>query len=118
MQWLKKLLTNMAERRASIIEWIKRTFETQDGRPDWKAITAFVSIIYIVQSGVAQQYWQKEPNMEIYNSFWWIVVIIAGLSTDMISIMSKIPLKLKKDEPQSSNRNTTTDNSISDSTSK
>jgi hypothetical protein len=105
MQWVAK-----------VIEWLKRTFETEAGHPDWKAITACVSIVYIVQSGVAQQYWGKEPNMEIYNSFWWIVIIIAGLSTEMISIMSKIPFKLKKDEAQPGDRSTTDSNINSNNT--
>jgi hypothetical protein len=108
---LKKLSLNLITILYKLMKWFLKSFET-NGKPDGRAITVSICVLYIIQAGVADQYFNLEPTQEIFDSFWWIVVIGIGiLSPELISKFSKFTSNDKNKESTSTNTSNTTDNS-------
>jgi hypothetical protein len=92
------------------VKWLRKSFEDKFGKPDPRAFTVFLSFIYIVQSGVGDQYWGKRPTIEIFDAFWWIVVIGIGLLSP--ELLSKVPFLNKgKTDDKANTKTAALDNS-------
>jgi uncharacterized membrane protein (DUF441 family) len=95
------------------MRWFLKSFETREGKPDGRAITVSICVLYIIQAGIADQYFKQKPTQEIFDSFWWIVVIGIGiLSPELISkVSSKFMNNAKTQQDINNTANVGSDNS-------
>jgi hypothetical protein len=89
-----------------IIMWFAESFKNKEGKTDGRAITIALSVLYCIQSGIADQYFTKTPSEFIFNSFW--IIVVAGLAILSPELISKFKGVFKGDN--STNNSSSTNN--------
>jgi hypothetical protein len=93
--------------------WFLKSFETKEGKPDGRAITISLSFIMLCTMAILNQIYDMDVEENIYDSFWWIVVIGLGiLSPELVSkFSSKLTSNDTTKKTDNANTTNTTDNS-------
>lgn len=78
--------------------WLAKTFQNSKGNPDGRAVTIFVSFLFMLVAGSANLFYDYEIDAFIFDAFYYIVLIGIGILSPELVSKIKAPTNKPKEE--------------------